>query len=113
MLAVGQGDLEMARKLLDAGADPNARQEQPFGNTALRIATAEGTLEMVKLLMSAGADPLLPGRMTLTPLDRARERNTPEGRMITFFIERTLAAAKAAKSRPRRAKRATATRARK
>jgi ankyrin repeat protein len=86
MRAVAAGHLEAARLLIDARADINARDDA--GNTALRIAATDASLEMVKLLLSAGADPLLPGRMRLTPLDRARERKTPEGRRIAFFLTR-------------------------
>jgi hypothetical protein len=84
----------MVRMLLEAGADPNIREPE-FGNTALRTAAAEGTLEMVKALLAAGADPLIPGRMTLNALDRARERRTPEGRMITAVMTRAIEAAEA------------------
>lgn len=97
MCAVEAGSLEVARELLGAGADVNARDDSGPGNTALRIAAGEGTLEMVKLLMAAGADPLIPGRLTLTPLDRARERHTPEGRLITAHMLRVMEEAKAAK----------------
>jgi hypothetical protein len=88
--AAAEGDnADVVRALLDAGADVNARDA--FGNTPLRNAAAAGTLAVVKLLVAAGADPLIPGRMTLNAVDRARERKTPEGRMITVFFERWLA----------------------
>lgn len=87
--AVQSGNIPAVKVLLDAGADVNAADI--YGNTPLRTAAAEGTLEMVKLLVSAGADPLIPGRLTLNALDRARERRTPEGRMITVFLERPIA----------------------
>ena len=86
LCAVQAGRVESVRVLLAAGADVNARDAD--GNTAVRTAAAEGTLEMVKLLVAAGADPLMPGRLTLNAVDRARERKTPEGRMITVFLER-------------------------
>src|SRR5437016_7352115 len=59
-----------------------------LGDTAMRVAAAEGTPEMARLLLEGGADPLSPGRLMLTPLDRARERRTPEGRMIAAMIVR-------------------------
>lgn len=85
MMAVQSGHLETVRTLLDRGADVNARAG-PDGNTALRIAAADGSFEMVKLLVSAGADPLIPGRLTLTALDRAAERRTPEGYRILNLL---------------------------
>lgn len=101
MRAVEGNHLEAARRLIEAGADVNAREDELFGNTALRIATGEGSLEMVKLLMNAGADPKVPGRLMLTPLDRARERRTPEGRLITAFIMKALEAQEALRGKRR------------
>jgi hypothetical protein len=88
LCAVEAARVEAVRALLAAGADVNARDV--YGNTALRTAAAEGTLEMVKLLVAAGANPLIPGRLTLNAIDRAQERKTPEGRMITVFLQRAL-----------------------
>jgi len=81
---------EVARALLEMGADVNARNST--GETALRVTAASGTPEMARLLLEAGADPLMPGRMMLTPLDRARERRTPEGRMISAILTRAIEA---------------------
>lgn len=93
MRAVAAGRIEAAKLLLEKRANVNERDGE--GNTALRIAAADGTPEMAKLLLSAGADPLIPGRMGLSALDRARERRTPEGRMITVLFARHLEAAHA------------------
>jgi ankyrin repeat protein len=101
MRAVESNHLEAARKLIEAGADVNAREDHTFGNTAMRIATGESSLDMVKLLMNAGADPMIPGRLMLTPLDRARERYTPEGRLITHFMLKMLEPPNAPKRRTR------------
>jgi ankyrin repeat protein len=86
MCAAQKNHVEAARVLLELGAKANARNST--GDTALRVAAAEGTPEMARLLLEAGADPTIPGRLLLTPLDRARERRTPEGRMITALILR-------------------------
>jgi hypothetical protein len=86
MHAAAKGNIETAKALLDIGADVNARNS--FGDTALRVAASDGTREVAQLLLEAGADPLLPGRLLLTPLDRARERHTPEGRMIAALFMR-------------------------
>lgn len=90
MRAVEAGHLESVKLLLDAGADPNAGTMEQIRETPLRIAAAHGTYEMAELLLAAGADPLIPGRLMLTALDRARERRTPDGRRITNLIFKTL-----------------------
>ena len=63
-------DVESARVLLDAGADPNGGEE---GSTALLTAAANGQEELVRLLLDRGADrraSLPDGR---TAADLARE----------------------------------------
>lgn len=101
MMAVQSGHLETVRTLLGRGADVNARPG-PDGNTALRIAAADGSFDMVKLLVSVGADPLIPGRLTLTALDRAAERRTPEGYRILNFLNAAIETArKQARSKAR------------
>ncbi len=47
--------LEAARRLLEAGADPNLRQSQGF--TAPHAASEHGDAALVRLLLSSGADP--------------------------------------------------------
>ena len=86
MYAAAKGNTAAAKALIALGADVNARNAT--GDTALRLAASDGTLDVAKILLEAGGDPLLPGRMLLTPLDRARERHTPEGRMIAALFLR-------------------------
>ena len=52
--ATARGDAAMVRKLLERGADPDAKQQG--GWTALHNAAAQGNLEVVRLLRSKGAD---------------------------------------------------------
>jgi ankyrin repeat protein len=52
--AVRADELEVARLLLKAGADPNA--ETRLGVTALYLAAQNGDAEMVKALLGAGAN---------------------------------------------------------
>jgi ankyrin repeat protein len=92
MCAAQKGNIEAAAALIEMGAEVNARNST--GDTALRVAASDGTPEMARLLLEAGGDPLIPGRLLLTPLDRARERHTPEGRMIAAIILRAQEAAR-------------------
>ncbi len=59
--AVNTGDLQQARQLLAAGADP--KEQNRYGFSPLSIACTNGDGEAVKLLLAAGASPntTLPG----------------------------------------------------
>lgn len=70
--AVAQGSPESVRALLDAGADPNARQAGGF--TPLLVAAAKGQSELVSLLLERGADPNGASDTGATPLALARAR---------------------------------------
>jgi uncharacterized protein len=50
-----RGDAEIVKMLLDAGADPNARQERGF--VPLHSAVANGNVPVVELLLKHGARP--------------------------------------------------------
>jgi ankyrin repeat protein len=63
---------EIARSLLDAGADVNAVQQD--GVTPLQEAAANGNLELVQLLLERGADPSATDARQRTAADFARER---------------------------------------
>lgn len=52
--ARNSADINQIRKLLQEGADPNAKQW--YNGTALHAAAADGNTEIVKLLLDAGAD---------------------------------------------------------
>jgi len=54
-VAAEKGHVEIARLLLEHGADPNARDM--YGVTPLHLATYWGHLDVVKLLLEHGADP--------------------------------------------------------
>jgi ankyrin repeat protein len=74
--AVARGDLATLERLLLAGADPNAPQQQGF--TPLHAAAAQGSLAAVALLLMFGADPSLRSEQGKTAADVARERGHPE-----------------------------------
>ena len=52
--AAGAGHIEVARLLLEAGADED--MASTFGATALRCAAEEGHVAVARLLLEAGAD---------------------------------------------------------
>lgn len=59
------------KRLLAAGADPNAPAIARYGDTPLMAACRAGHIEVVKLLLAAGADPLYYNRFWETPADLA------------------------------------------
>jgi len=70
--AVNKGDVEAAKRLLEAGIDPNARNAA--GETPLHIIAEFGgrrAEEVVKLLLEAGSDVNARDSLGMTPLHRA------------------------------------------
>lgn len=70
--AVAGRHLDVARVLLEHGADPNAVQSEDF--TPLMAAAQNGMADMATLLLSFGADPNRRTRDGRTPGDIAREK---------------------------------------
>ena len=70
------GDAELARMLITAGSDVNARQRH--GWTPLHGAADGGDPELVRLLLARGADPNARNDNGDTPLDVAREKRHVE-----------------------------------
>ncbi len=59
MAAVGKGDVSLVQKLLDSGADPNARgtcSMHGFGCTPLHHAAEQGKREICEILLDHGVD---------------------------------------------------------
>ena len=97
--------LELAKKLLEHGANPNVRVDWPEmrfdpvggttrnppgltlgrhlltynGATAFYVAAKNGDAELMRLLAAGGADPTLPNRFGITPLMVAAGLDTWEG----------------------------------
>jgi len=69
--AANNGQTEVIIRLLSARVNPNARDEQRVGNTAIREAVRGGHTEIVSLLLRAGADPTIPGWMSISAVDQA------------------------------------------
>jgi ankyrin repeat protein len=76
MMAANWGHPEVARLLLDNGADVNARNH--FGTTALAAAVLKGYLEVTKILLDKEADPNEQDCWGLPILSRAVLRGYPE-----------------------------------
>jgi adenosylhomocysteine nucleosidase len=72
--AVSASHVESAVALLDAGADPNARQGQGF--TPLHSAAANGDRDTIAALRSHGADPTLASDDGKTPAELAADDET-------------------------------------
>ena len=87
IVAVEMGSIQIAQRLLEAGADVNAHNEPKIGDTALHRAAENGTLEMVQLLLQAGANPIIKGWMWLTPLDNAKGRKRGDGPRVYGLLE--------------------------
>ncbi|KAI9429172.1 hypothetical protein H4582DRAFT_2032752 [Lactarius indigo] len=67
--ALVMGHLEVARFLLEHGADVNAKDS--FGDTPLRSFSKDGRMEVIRLLLEFGADVNIPGRLGDLALHRA------------------------------------------
>jgi uncharacterized protein len=70
--AAGQAAAPLVHALLDAGADPNARQRG--GYCALHSAAQNGNEALVRLLLARGADKSPAGADGRTPIELAREK---------------------------------------
>jgi ankyrin repeat protein len=68
--------LEIARVLIEHGADVNARAASDF--TPLHESAASGKTDFAQLLLEHGADPNAKASDGKTPLDYAREHNREE-----------------------------------
>jgi ankyrin repeat protein len=69
MTAARSGDAESIRRLIDAGADPNASEAQQ-GETALIWAAAENHGDAIRALVAGGADPNRQAKpLDLAPMD--------------------------------------------
>jgi uncharacterized protein len=68
-LAAFVGNVDAARALLDAGADPNTLSRASFARvTPLGTAAFRGSVEVARVLLEHGADPSISGSAEATPL---------------------------------------------
>lgn len=71
-VAVGKGNIQCARVLVELGADKDAKSRD--GRTALHRAAVNGDRQMVELLIEMGADPTIRNDRGRTPLDVALDK---------------------------------------
>lgn len=74
--AVASKNIAIVRAVLDAGADPNAAQQQGF--RPIHEAGSSGSRELAELLLKHGADPTLKGENGKNAIDIAREKGQAE-----------------------------------
>jgi hypothetical protein len=77
--AVEEEHFEVAKYLIDCGANVNAHHEPSIGNTPLAQIAEYCSLRIAKLLIDSGADPTIAGWMQLAAIDRARRRTGGDG----------------------------------
>ena len=68
LMSVYQGNLEIAKLLLEAGADVNARVGEEKVTALILASGRYYNVQIMKLLLEAGADPNLPDYNDVTPL---------------------------------------------
>lgn len=74
--AVASKNIDIVRAVLEAGADPNAAQQQGF--RPIHEAGSSGSRELAELLLKHGADPTLKGENGKNAIDIAREKGHTE-----------------------------------
>ncbi len=79
--------LDIAKLLIDTGANVNAHNEEEIGETPLGLVAGSCSFEIAKVLIDGGADPRIPGWMGNTALDRASKRKKSEGRRVHRLLD--------------------------
>jgi len=84
-IAADRGNVEIAKVLLEHGADINVRNNKR-GDTPLHRAVAKGNVEMVKFLLKQGADVHARNRYDDPPIQIAIEDEERNAEMIQFLL---------------------------
>jgi len=85
-VAAAKGHVDVARLLLERGADVNAK-ESVYDATPLHIAALYGHADVARLLLEHGANPSIRDKDGGTPLDVAREEGHEEvARVIEEYM---------------------------
>jgi ankyrin repeat protein len=94
-LACFFGHLEIARRLLDRGADPNLASNNDLHVAPLHSAVTTGSAPMVRLLLERGANPNVQEGSGYTPLHTAAGHGNPE--IIEMLVQAGADASRKAK----------------
>lgn len=87
MVAAAYGDLELVRKLLESGANPNETYRED-GGSVLNTAATEGHTEVVRMLLDAGANVNYESfQIEKTPLMCAVARKGP-AELVKLLLDR-------------------------
>lgn len=73
-----------ARRLIEAGADPNAIGD--MGETPLHVAVRAGFVDVVTALMACGADPEVRSEFGKTPAEMVLSHPAPIARQLKWAI---------------------------
>ena len=73
-MASKNGQVEVVKKLIQAGGDVNEQTE--YGSTPLLLASWFGHVEVITALLAAGADKNIKNKKGLTPHDVAKNEAT-------------------------------------
>jgi ankyrin repeat protein len=85
LAAVNLGNVEVARRWLDAGADPNGR-ESIQGWPALLMTVARRHVGLMSMLLDAGADPDVRGPDGQTPLMKAAAGSFADAEIVRVLL---------------------------
>ena len=85
--AVESGHGHIVDRLLEAGADVNAHNDDVIGNTPLCNGAETCSYEMAKRLIDAGADPTIRGWMGMNAIDHAVERKDPDAEKVLKLLQ--------------------------
>jgi FOG: Ankyrin repeat len=85
-VAAYTGHADVARVLLESGANPNATNNG--GHTPLHAAAYEGRLNVASLLLERGADPCITNNDGDIPLVTARKRRAEEVYVLLEKVSR-------------------------
>ena len=85
-LAINQNKPEIAKKLLEVGADPNIPAY--YQRTPLHIAVTSRRVELIELLVKHGADPNLKDKKNKSPLDYCRQTSWNEQAKAIEILEK-------------------------
>lgn len=84
-IAASRGDLEVARALLDAGAEVDPVDNTGGTPLAAAVLNARGRSDMIELLLARGADAHRPNQRGQSPLDLAQRTGSAD---VVLLFER-------------------------